>query len=87
MRRHSFTKIEARGLVRISSTRSSTWLTRYVRFPRAVPSYPKTLRRRILRRFPFGFLYAIEPERIVIVAVAHLKRRPGYWKDRVEEDV
>jgi hypothetical protein len=40
-----------------------------------------------LRRFPFGLLYAIETERIVIVAVAHLKRRPGYWKDRIEEDV
>jgi plasmid stabilization system protein ParE len=56
-------------------------------FPKSGPVVSKNLRRRILRRFPFGLLYAIENERIVIVAVAHLKRRPGYWKDRIEKDV
>jgi plasmid stabilization system protein ParE len=56
-------------------------------FPRSGPVVSKNLRRRILRRFPFGLLYAIENERIVIVALAHLKRRPGYWKDRIEKDV
>ena len=39
-------------------------------------------RRRLLRRFPFGILYRIEAEEIVIVAVMHLRRRPGYWSDR-----
>jgi plasmid stabilization system protein ParE len=56
-----------------------------IAFPKGGPVVSENLRRRILRRFPFGLLYAIE--RIVIVAVAHLKRRPGYWKDRVEKDV
>lgn len=41
------------------------------------------LRRRLVRRFPFGILYRIEPEKIVIVAVAHLRRKPGYWKKGV----
>jgi toxin ParE1/3/4 len=40
------------------------------------------VRRRLLRRFPFGILYRIEKEEIVIVAVMHLRRRPGYWSDR-----
>ena len=52
-------------------------------FPKSGPVVSENLRRRILRRFPFGLLYAVEDERIVIVAFAHLKRRPGYWKDRV----
>ncbi len=52
-------------------------------FPKGAPVVSKNLRRRILRRFPFGLLYAIEAEKLVIVAVAHLKRRPGYWKDRI----
>ena len=56
-------------------------------FPESGPVVSEHFRRRILRRFPFGLLYAIEAERILIVAVAHLKRRPGYWKDRVEKDV
>ena len=52
-------------------------------FPQSGPVVSENLRRRILPRFPFGLLYAVEDERIVIVAVAHLKRRPGYWKDRM----
>jgi toxin ParE1/3/4 len=40
------------------------------------------IRRRLLRRFPFGLLYRIDPEEIVIIAVMHLRRRPGYWADR-----
>ncbi len=40
-------------------------------------------RRRMLRRFPFGLLYRIEEEQIVVTAVMHLHRKPGYWEDRV----
>lgn len=40
------------------------------------------VRRRLLRRFPFGILYRIEADKIIIVAVMHLRRRPGYWADR-----
>jgi mRNA-degrading endonuclease RelE of RelBE toxin-antitoxin system len=38
-----------------------------------------------LRRFPFRVYYAIDPGRIRILAVAHLKRRPGYWQERLKE--
>ena len=39
-----------------------------------------------LDRFPFGIVYGVESTRIRIVAFMHLKRRPGYWKDRVGAD-
>jgi len=39
--------------------------------------------RGVLRRFPYFLVYRVEPERVVIVAVAHAHQRPGYWKDRV----
>lgn len=52
-------------------------------FPKSGPAISLNIRRRILRRFPFGVLYAIHGSKIVIVAVAHLKRRPGYWKGRL----
>lgn len=42
---------------------------------------PET-RRYLFPKFPFSLIYRVEPERILIVAVAHTKRRPGYWKDR-----
>ncbi len=39
-------------------------------------------RRRLLRRFPYGLLYRIESEQIVVVAVMHLRRRPNFWENR-----
>ena len=40
------------------------------------------IRRCSLRRFPFGILYKIEGEMVVVVAVIHGKRNPGRWKNR-----
>lgn len=41
------------------------------------------LRRALLHRFPFSPIYSVEVDTIVIVAVAHQRRRPDYWRDRV----
>ena len=35
-----------------------------------------------VRRFPFRIVYRIVENRVLVVAVAHAKRRPGYWRDR-----
>jgi len=51
--------------------------------PQTWPILEGDLRRRLIKRFPFGILYRIEPEKILIVAVAHLRKKPGYWKKRV----
>ena len=40
------------------------------------------VRRRLLRRFPYAILYALEDSEIVILAIAHQSRRPGYWTSR-----
>jgi plasmid stabilization system protein ParE len=39
-------------------------------------------RRFLLRRFPFAVVYREIGETIQIVAVAHGRRKPGYWKER-----
>ena len=39
-------------------------------------------RRLLVSRFPYQIVYRRRPDEIVIVGVAHLKRKPGYWKDR-----
>lgn len=41
------------------------------------------VRRCLTRVFPCGVLYTIEPEFVLIVAVMHCSREPGYWKRRV----
>ncbi|HEY5074443.1 MAG TPA: type II toxin-antitoxin system RelE/ParE family toxin, partial [Pyrinomonadaceae bacterium] len=40
-------------------------------------------RKFVLQRFPFNMFYRPSESEIVIVAVAHQKRRPGYWSVRV----
>ena len=57
-------------------------ITSISQYPLTWPKIEGELRRRLVRRFPFAILYFIESEEIVIVAVAHLRRRPGYWKER-----
>ena len=51
--------------------------------PNTWPILEGALRRRLIRRFPCGILYKIEPKEILIIAVAHLRKRPGYWKERI----
>jgi len=53
-----------------------------VRLPEAWPPFDHGTRRYLLRRFPFSVVYRVEARRILIVAVAHARRRPGYWKTR-----
>jgi toxin ParE1/3/4 len=40
------------------------------------------LRRRVVPRFPYSIIYVVEPTAVLIVAVAHHSRRPGYWLAR-----
>jgi plasmid stabilization system protein ParE len=41
-----------------------------------------TLKAWPLRRFPFTLIYRVEREELVIVALAHQNRDPGYWRHR-----
>ena len=41
-----------------------------------------SVRRRLLRRFPYALLYKIKPSGIRILAVMNLKHRPAYWVGR-----
>ena len=41
------------------------------------------VRRCLTRIFPYGVLYTIEPDFVLIVAIMHCSREPGYWKRRV----
>ncbi len=46
--------------------------------------FDEDVRRCLTRVFPYGILYTIEmPDFVLIVAVAHCSREPGYWKRRL----
>ena len=51
-----------------------------VRYPRIGRQFSKRLRRVLVQRFPYGLLYRVESDEIFVVAVAHVRRRPGYWR-------
>lgn len=44
-----------------------------------------SLRRLLLERFPYEIVIMVDDDELKVVAVAHLKRRPYYWKTRVNE--
>lgn len=57
-------------------------LNRIVVNPRLYPVVEADVRRCLTRTFPFGVLFRIKPDIIVIMAVMHLHRDPDYWKNR-----
>ena len=55
----------------------------FIAFPASGASFGRRLRRLLVPKFPYGLLYRVEPERIYIIAVMHLHRRPGHWRSRL----
>jgi len=41
------------------------------------------LRRIMVTRFPYFLIYSFTTDLLRVVAVAHARRRPGYWRSRV----
>jgi plasmid stabilization system protein ParE len=35
-----------------------------------------------LRRFPYSIIYQVTPDELRVIALAHQRRRPGYWAHR-----
>lgn len=50
--------------------------------PNRYPSYLHNTQRLVLQYFPFSIIYRQQLNAIQIIAIAHAKRRPGYWASR-----
>lgn len=57
-------------------------LQRIATFPKHGSPHKAGTRRVVMKRFPFSIIYLHE-ERSTIVALAHHRRRPGYWLKRL----
>lgn len=57
-------------------------VARIVEAPERWPEMELGVRRYLTPTFPYGILYTTETDGVLIVAVMHCRRRPGYWKDR-----
>jgi len=55
-----------------------------VEFPESWQRLDGDIGRCLTHRFPYGIIYSIEPKYVLILAVMHLRRAPGYWKHRLQ---
>jgi hypothetical protein len=59
-------------------------LNRIGEYPDAWHRLSKRTRRCQKRRFPYGIIYQMRSDGILVIAVANLHRRPDYWKNRLK---
>lgn len=59
-------------------------IQRIIRFPTAWSEFSENTRRGLAKRFPYGLIYRIVEDEIIIIAVMQLNRHPDYWKKRIK---
>jgi len=57
-------------------------LGQIARFPEAASPIRGRLRRKVLPGHPYSLIYALTDTQIRVLAIAHQKRRPFYWRGR-----
>ena len=57
-------------------------MSRIVASPHRYPNVYKSLRRIVIRRFPFAIFYEVAADEIQVIAVFHSRRDPERWKAR-----
>ncbi|MFB6347353.1 MAG: type II toxin-antitoxin system RelE/ParE family toxin [bacterium] len=51
-------------------------------FPRIGDLEEESIRRYVISDYPFSIIYGLRESKLVVLAIMHDKREPGYWKDR-----
>ena len=70
------------GLGRRLFEEVQTTIQQVCEHPRAWEQLDSQTHRCLTNRFPYGVLYRIKDDHIRIIAVMHLRRKPGYWRNR-----
>ena len=65
-------KRELRQLMRLVATMPLAW-----------PACGPGTRRCLLTRFPYLVIYAADRDEILVLAVGHQHRHPGFWRERL----
>ncbi len=80
-----FYELEQAGLGRRFKKEVHRTLLRIRQSPQTWPIERGEIRKCFVHTFPYTVFYSLQEHTIVIVAIAHQHRKPGYWTDRVEE--
>lgn len=73
----------SKHLAKRFTLRAMDTVRRARRFPESGPPIGRYARRMQIGRFSYDLIYLPESDDIYIVAIAHHKRRPGYWRRRL----
>jgi plasmid stabilization system protein ParE len=57
-------------------------ISRVQRAPYLHRALEDDLRKIRVRKFPYAVIYRTREQQIEVIAVMHLRRRPGYWRER-----
>lgn len=72
------------GLGTVFREEARAAVDRIRRLPAAWHPLSERTRRCLLHRFPYGIIYHVRHDEILIVAVAHLHRDPEHWQKRLD---
>lgn len=78
-----YLEMQAQGLGRRFFAEIRRTEDRIVQFPESVQEIRPGILKSILRTFQYSLIYSVEPEEILVLAVAHQRRRSGYWAGRL----
>ncbi len=79
-----FYEIEQTGLGAKFENEIKNGILRIQQYPQAWSPERKETRRYLVRKFPYKIIYSLQENNIVVLAFAHLHRKPNYWVDRIK---
>jgi plasmid stabilization system protein ParE len=77
-----FYDLESYGLGTAFVNEIGSGISSITRFPEAAPLIQGRVRSKTIIKFPYSLIYSVRPDEIRLLAVAHQKRRPFYWRGR-----
>jgi plasmid stabilization system protein ParE len=77
-----FYDVKSPGLGSVFVDEIERAMGRISEFPEAAPLVGGRVRKRSIAKFPYSVVYSVRPDEIRVLAVAHQKRRPFYWRGR-----
>ena len=81
----SFYNTQSEGLGYDLAVEVKKTLERIIQYPKAWPMLSKRTRRCRTNRFPYGVIYQLRPNTLLVVAIMHLSRNPETWNSRLKK--
>ena len=80
----SYYNIQSEGLGYEFAAEVKRTIGRIIQYPEAWTKLSKRTRRCRTNKFPYGVIYQVKEETLLIVAIMHLSREPQNWKSRLK---